>query len=386
MLPFVRMLEYGNVAPSAPEIKSVNGWGSGYPLYAVYDNGELYGIGQSYNLFGDGVNVNYTDWHLIRSDISEVYVGYNINMQMMAKTKDGRYLVTNGVAASIFPNKGIAYDVKFVDVTEYMVLPTNTSIKKLYYGGNKIFVIDENDDLFVTGNNGYYSAGLGNLVQANWTKLRSNVKDVAMSPEQYSTWIVTLDNKVFRTGTNTRTTLALNSNTTSELRTFTEYVPSVPVKNVYFCGFKVFFVDINNNVSVFGMMDNSSGNGTSSGTYVFPIFGYTTLTPDAVSIYASTQQFSDTFALNGSTIKYAGTNSSAQGGLDSFTAAPYFTNTTGVTVTNPDNIFITGGNSASYIFDGVKLYGSGYGAYLYGKEEPGTYVSTFVKLKLPRDI
>lgn len=39
------------------------GWGgAGYPLFSLYNNGELYGIGQSYDSLGDNANVVYNKW------------------------------------------------------------------------------------------------------------------------------------------------------------------------------------------------------------------------------------------------------------------------------------------------------------------------------------
>lgn len=386
MLPFVRMIEYGNIAPSAPELKSFKGWGAGYPLFSLYSNGELYGIGQSYTSFGDGVNAVYNDWHLIRRDVDEIYTGYRDSYYTLIKTKDGKYYVTGGRSSVIFPGSGYPYDVNFFDITSNMVLPDNSAFKHIDFDGYSIFAISENNDLFATGNFNYYSNGSSNS-RMSWTKIMSNVKMVSRSDEGYFTWITTLDNKVFRAGTNTRFTLIRGTSGTATLTTFTEYVPTVPYKSAYCVGYKVYFQDINNKIYVIGSGDSdaSMGNGN-TGTMVYtPESNFSTLADLPSTLYYTSGNTYNTFILNGSTVKYAGYNQSGNGGTG-LSRQTTFTNVIGIPpITSTDEFTIIVGRSTSYIRYYGSVWGAGRGAYIYGNTNGGFYINEFVPMKLPKD-
>ena len=115
MLPFVRILEYGNTAPVPEKIKKVV---AGYDnLYVLYGNGSLYGCGlntyQQLNIAGSTTQKN---WVLIADGVSDAWAGaYNI-----LYFKDNKFIMhgTNvalGLGTTTIPLGGLDVTSSFPD-------------------------------------------------------------------------------------------------------------------------------------------------------------------------------------------------------------------------------------------------------------------------------
>ena len=385
MLPFVRMLEYGNIKPILGGVKKIDGWGNGYPLFVLYHTGELYGIGRSYNTFGDGVDATYTEWKLIRSDVDDIYCGYTGAYSTIIKTKGGQYFISGGSGRYVFNDMSISNDIKFVDVTTHMVLPSALELKSLRYTGNTLFAIDTNDNLYVSGSQENYVTGMGVQTYTKWVLSLSNVKQIAVSTDRDWSWVLTNDNKLYRAGINTRYTLAIGTNTNSVITRYTEYVNSAYVVNgIYAQGYKIYFITDTGSLYVCGLMDGngSAGNGTKSGYLAFP--NNSGFTVSAVQkIYSTLSDYYNTFLVDSSGLKYAGTPSSGQGGTGSSAAAITFKSTVGLPVININKFYLVTGNSCTYILNDGLLYAAGYKPYMYGVTEGSTYITSFVPMPLP---
>lgn len=208
MLPFVRMLEYGNIAPvPLNDIKTVS---YAYDTLILTNAGKLYGSG--YNRYGElctGDTLVKKEWVLISTGVSEIV--FHNRYTYVIKQGDMYY------AAGPMNMFSLTY-TKLTDITSYFAGYNFTKIR-----GNSvtIFGIDSSGDLYGLSSNNTRGV-LGNGTTTNtstFIKLVSNVREVYSNSENNSFYI-DKDGILFGTGWNNGG--SIGSGSTTQLNTWTE--------------------------------------------------------------------------------------------------------------------------------------------------------------------
>ncbi len=153
MLPFVRMIKYGNIAPEAPKIKKVLcGLDN---LYVLYGDGSLYGCGVNTYL---QLNVENTatrnTWILISEGVTDAWAGaYNI---LYLK---GEEFIMHGVTTQLGTGNTMI-PLGGLNVTSSF--PHISNIKMISIGADTMHYVDASGSIvYGRGMNGNYSLGGG---------------------------------------------------------------------------------------------------------------------------------------------------------------------------------------------------------------------------------
>lgn len=178
MLPFVRMLEYGNVNPGLPEIKKMQGFGNG--IYVLYENGELYGTGASaHGLLMTTSTTQLKKWKLLSTEVDYFWV---CDYGAVFKMKDGKWMYLGNeriLGTGTLSTKYIA----FHDISSSLSFLTydvsNPGATKIGMNFDGMFYL-HGTDLYGRGANSYYSLGLGN------TSARPAFTPIALDVLDYS--------------------------------------------------------------------------------------------------------------------------------------------------------------------------------------------------------
>ena len=217
MIPFARIVKYGNVAPELGKIKDFQctSDSSICNQYLLYRNGDLYGFGNNSGVLGDGGTTERTDWTLLYSNVKDIAVG---GTNTVIRTNDDKILST-GNLFEMFPNKGYSEtNTSFIDITNEFSSFNISTIKTLYMSqvNSTLFVIDENDKLFCTGSNAYYVSGKGTQTGSSLFGEVNNGDDVRIvRSSKYTTIVLKNDGTVWNCGTNTYRALGFGSNTST---------------------------------------------------------------------------------------------------------------------------------------------------------------------------
>lgn len=224
MLPFVRMLEYGNVAPEAKIIKVQMDTGGIKPsIVALKGDGKLYGAGDNgSNKFLNAAG-ELTSWTLIHSGVVNFW---SFSSGILILTSDNKFLYcgkeypwgsasTNNTNAWVdYTSKfGIVQDVNLIqdiqlttssvglqyNSTLYYIGSTNTdysmgqftgktvftavmsSVKKFCLGARNTAILTTGNSLFAAGWNGYRQYGRPDTYIQSFTFVQGNVLDVMIT-------------------------------------------------------------------------------------------------------------------------------------------------------------------------------------------------------------
>lgn len=88
MIPFARLVNYGNIAPDLKNIKKMAMMNSN-TLFVLYQNGDLYARGNDASVFPDNT-ASIDAFKLIRSNVQRLYCGYG-DKCALAITEDGKW-------------------------------------------------------------------------------------------------------------------------------------------------------------------------------------------------------------------------------------------------------------------------------------------------------
>lgn len=187
MLPFVRMLNYGNKAPSLPEItKILVPYTSSRPAFMVlYDDNRLYGIGggtvDNY-IYGDGKPTEQKlEWTLIRDDVQDVWCT-NTSF-VIIKTMDGKLLYTGRRSFQTGNTSSTEVVTSYTDCTPFIESGIGTGnlnqITSVHAGVYALYILMNNGDLYRSGFNNQGQLATGNyLALTTFSKLTSDVQKV----------------------------------------------------------------------------------------------------------------------------------------------------------------------------------------------------------------
>lgn len=160
MLPFSRMLNYGNIViPSIePELRIIEGF---YNILLLYPNGDLYVRGQNngYQLGVDNNAANVTKWTKVLDNVARIFTS---GASSLAIKNDGTFWSTG--RNSYLYGGNIQSTHVFTEVTSKFVslgIPAN-AIRDIKIGDNYILLNTIDNKLYVSGGNSYGQLGNGN--------------------------------------------------------------------------------------------------------------------------------------------------------------------------------------------------------------------------------
>ena len=210
MLPFVRMLEYGNIAPEKPKITAI--YGSNANAGLAYSNGEFYVRGKS-NLgqLGNGTATRNNMWYKVvspdASKIIDIWLGYETSFMW---TEKNLYVSGSMRACGI-----LDYNLP-VWSTFNISGVLSTDILKVQSSQNSSFVLLKNGDLYASGLNSFGEFGRGNTTSSSqWVRIITGIKDIFLSGDNATSWIIKNDNTIWRAGYGLNGELVNGSKTSS---------------------------------------------------------------------------------------------------------------------------------------------------------------------------
>ncbi|WEM33564.1 GTPase regulator [Escherichia phage EJP2] len=224
MLPFARILEYGNKLPTSPIETIYMPSGNSGCLFILYKDNTLYGIGggTSRNYCfgqGDSGGTNYPNWVLVHHDVKRF--ACSLVEFALIQTIDNKFYYTgaNDIVA------GTGFSTTWTDITTLFTsvfTPTQIdSIIDIQVSWSHILVHLENGDLYGMGRNLGGTLGLGsNTMVSTFTKLNTDVKK--LTHRINTTWIIKNDNSLWRTGQNSSGILGITA-TTNNIYSWTKY-------------------------------------------------------------------------------------------------------------------------------------------------------------------
>lgn len=170
MLPFVRMLEYGNTIPVL-DVKKIEPYhNTGF--IALDKNGKLYAKGsQQYGQFGTGNTTPLTKPTLIATDVSNFWAGI---MTVIIQKNDGTFWVS-GANVSYYGLSVTSTNV-FIECTTQLE-PGFSGAQEIYMvgGGNLILSFKTSGELYCLGWDNQGHSGIAIGVYNTWTKNTSSL-------------------------------------------------------------------------------------------------------------------------------------------------------------------------------------------------------------------
>ena len=199
MLPFVRMLEYGNVAPGPKNIIKVGASTQGQ--FLLTDSHDLYYIGRNQGgESGNGNTNTVSSWRLVSTGVTNFFAGD----RTVVVIKSDNTIWTAGETYWFSSSTGTSYSTVLVDRTAWFtsVLSVN-EIADIVCSYGLIFVLSTSSVLYGAGANGYRGAlGIGSSSIYTLTQCATNVRKVMTNSND--SMYITLDNKLYSSGWNDR--------------------------------------------------------------------------------------------------------------------------------------------------------------------------------------
>lgn len=216
MLPFPRLIIYGNTAPAPPEvIKILSPSTSGNSaILVLYDNGDLYGIGggtANNYLFGDGLlTTNKTEWTLIQQNVKDVFCRYN--NAILTRSFDDRFYCCG--RTSFMTGSSTTTVTTYTECTSFIQAGLTSTqianIKDIQLSGNNIFILINTGYVYRSGfdNTGVLGSGSATSL-SSLQLLTTGVERVRLA--QSSTIILKTDGTLWCCGANSNGQLGVNS-------------------------------------------------------------------------------------------------------------------------------------------------------------------------------
>lgn len=386
MLPFGRMVQYGNIKPT---VQIIDVKQSEYNMYVLYSNGRLFGRGYNSNGemgLGDRTPKNL-QWYELFSEgngnVAEVLCGTSCTI--IRTTNNKMYLA--GWTAST-GTVGNTYNLQFTEITN-LFSQFDLSTVKIAMGARGIFVIS-NGVLYAIGHgtnssaDRYGNVGLGSVNSTSFKVVSAGGNVVTnvfscIGSQSEASFYITQDGKLYSTGRNMSGTCGLGY--VGETPTFTQVtLPETP-RLVLLSNGSGSIVTVEG--SMYSTGNSSSGrvgNGVSGGNLVSPTKNAVVSTDfvNGISLQNNTF-FADysLFALSNSVpyacgLDYNGWfgNGTASGTYTTFTPAS--------SVINFSGLKMSCGAYSRVMYDGSNLYYTGKASEVFGVGTPDYYVFTAI--------
>lgn len=311
MLPFSRIIQYGNIAPAPGHIIKVQGSKSNQSnTIFLTSTGNLWAIGSNNSsMFGTGSSTALTQWTLIATNVKNFWTDSVSSPGgiVLYVTNDDRWY-TSGLVTPIGIN-GSSTTV-FTERTSNFSTVTYSDIKYLQLTYENICIVMKDGSMYTGGANSDGRLGLGNTNFGTFA-LRTDIGSVVQKARFNSTgtfYILRTDGTF--AGSGNSSTYQLNPNVTRS--TFLNLSTSVLD---FFVGTNNYFIKKSDGIYVAGANNSGqNGNGRSAGSITTPTLNTDIGNPDyiysasnsAVAYYNSTGEF-----------KYWGDNTQGKNGTGS---------------------------------------------------------------------
>ncbi|AXC36545.1 regulator of chromosome condensation [Escherichia phage UB] len=209
MLPFARMVKYGNkVIPYVPNFTKLVTPAVGYSFTCTMlldVNGSVWAMGlQNGGIFGLGNTTQVTEWTKIYSNVKDFWCSTG-NGFCLIRTNDDRFFYSG--LDKWLGNNTTNTVTTFTECTSYFTQFGISKIKEIYVGLDYALILGTDNSLYLLGDNKNSKFGLNTASYFNkFTFLVDNVKKFCSSITP-SNWIIKLDNTIWRTGTTSHGTL-----------------------------------------------------------------------------------------------------------------------------------------------------------------------------------
>ncbi|EPE1232606.1 hypothetical protein ACSGOQ_005882 [Escherichia coli] len=222
MLPFARMVKYGNKAPERADIVIKMQAPSAFTnntLMLLYKSGDLWGIGgNNAGIFGLGNTTTQTKWVRLMQNVKNFWCTRNASYSLV-QTNDNKFYYAGwnlwtGTSSSV-------QSTTFVECTSYFSGFDMDNIKDIYPNVRNMFLLTNDSILYAIGDNSTYELGSSSSQLTSFTQVNINVKKVS-SFFNSPTWIIKNDNSAWRCGSTSTGTL-LTGAATATLTTWTKY-------------------------------------------------------------------------------------------------------------------------------------------------------------------
>lgn len=359
MIPFARVLKYGNTPAESPIIK-VQSTDSEQPsIFVLRKNGDLYATGlNSSNIFGTNIAVGsmVNTWVKILSNVRNFWVCSN---GTVALTYDNKMMFTGfyGILSPGSTGTSIGWEDKSTTFSIFQLGSINdiqmfgngiavlhgahlyfmgsnydycmgsggaknsftlvlSSVKKFCYGRRSSFALLINGNLMGTGWNGYGHLGTGSVTQlTTWTNIRTAVLDVMLSNR--NSHILTSTGSLMGTGFQLDGAIGNGVVTNSYIQSYM-HITNMPVDSKLFSS-----TDNTANISISGVISSGSniyrtgqnnyaaiGNNTRVNVSSFTSAVKPVVLDKVTSAYARS---TGTLLLNDGDVYYCGLNFAASG-------------------------------------------------------------------------
>lgn len=197
MLPFGRMIRYGNIVPGPKKIIKVGASTQGQ--FLLTDSHDLYYIGRNQGgESGNGNTNTVSSWTLVSADVSNFFVGD----RTLVIIKNDNTIWTSGQTYWFSSSTTTSYSTVLVERTSWFTNAIPVSeIANIVCTNGLIFVLSTNSVLYGAGDNGYRgSLGIGSSSIYTLTQCATNVRKVMTNAND--SMYLTLDNKLYSSGWN----------------------------------------------------------------------------------------------------------------------------------------------------------------------------------------
>lgn len=364
MIPFARIVKYGNILPVKDIVKFDTSYSS---MYILYSTGELYGRGRnSYSQMGTGDNTTVLSWKLISTDCSYFWISKDGDSSVLLRKTDGSWELS-----------GRAYILG--DTTTVYTTPTNVDdrLGVLSTGYDELYLNAQNIWYRKAGR--YYRMGLNgsrNLLTGGTVALRSFTEYVlesgmkAVFPGLNGTMVSYTDGTMKAIGNNNVGLYGLPAR--GEYSTLTSI--NVPeVQSVRYRSNATFMYTVDGTYVSGNCMYGQLANGvTDTNTYVLTPIKFTATNNSVLENYEGCTVVYIDGAFKSCGVQRRVGNGPSSGNATSLVYAPNILST---------DVYLN--TSASYYILNAELYGCG---------DPSTYQllpgysgtqSNYVKLELP---
>lgn len=207
MIPFARIIKYGNTPVLQPQITQLEFGING--LYLLYDNGELYYRGRngSGQLGNGSPSVAYMQWNLCNTNVKSIIKGPSGTS--IAVKNDGTVWGTG--SSNIFSTGNyVAYT--WVDYTVRFSPLGISNIKSVHGTNSGVYVLMNDGTLYAAGVNTNGQMGMGATGSSStFIQVATGVQSLSTAAQSAS--YISTDNKVYATGINNNGQLGIGSTT-----------------------------------------------------------------------------------------------------------------------------------------------------------------------------
>ncbi|AFC21448.1 regulator of chromosome condensation [Cronobacter phage vB_CsaM_GAP32] len=296
MLPFSRIIQYGNIAPAPGHIIKVQGskFNQSNTIFLT-STGNLWAIGSNNSgMFGTGSSTALTQWTLIATNVKNFWCD-SISSPggvLLYITNDNKWF-SSGIATALGINASSV--MVFTDRTNIFGAVTYDNIKYLQLTYENINIVMKDGSMYTGGANGDGRLGLGNTNFGTFA-LRTDIGSVIQKARFNTTgtfYILRTDGTLAGSGNSTVFQLNPNVTRSTFINLNTEVLD-------FYVGTNNYFTKKIDGIYVAGTNNSGqNGNGSTAGTVTVPTLVTSIGNPDyiysaynsAVAYYNSTGEF-----------------------------------------------------------------------------------------------